>query len=65
MLVAGIAVTAPGARSEETAAAPFVAATSSRAFGDSVGVTVRFSWNGTAYGNWDAIESRLRELGVR
>ena len=48
VLVAGIAVTAPGARSEETAAAPFVAATSSRAFGDSVGVTVRFSWNGTA-----------------
>ena len=42
-----------------------MAANSSRAFGDSVGVTVRFSWNGTAYGNWDAIESRLRELGVR
>lgn len=42
-----------------------MAAGSSRAFGDSVGITVRFSWIDTAYGNFDAVEARVRELGVR
>ena len=44
---------------------PFVPATSARAFGDSVGVNVRLSWLDTAYGDFDAVRARLRELGVR
>jgi len=66
-LSAAIALSAPAARSAEAEypTEPYVAASSARAFGDSVGVTVRFTWNSTAYGNFDAVESRLRELGVR
>jgi hypothetical protein len=64
-LSVAIAFSAPAAGSAEYPTEPYVAANSARAFGDSVGVTVRFTWNSTAYGNFDAIESRLRELGVR
>jgi hypothetical protein len=44
---------------------PVVQAKPARAFGDSVGVGVRLFWTDTAYGNFDTIESRLLELGVR
>ena len=37
-----------------------------RAFGDSIGVNTHIGWYDTAgYGDFDPIESRLRELGVR
>ena len=64
-LSVAIMLMAPAARSADYPAEPYVAANSARAFGDSVGVTVRFTWNSTSYGNFDAIESRMRELGVR
>ncbi|MBA3262230.1 MAG: hypothetical protein H0T69_07150 [Thermoleophilaceae bacterium] len=45
---------------------PFVAAQSARAFGDSVGVNTHIGWSDTpAYANFDAVQMRLHELGVR
>ena len=44
---------------------PFVAAAPARDFGDTLGVNVRFSWNDTVYGNYDALEARLLDLGAR
>lgn len=44
---------------------PLVKAQSARAFGNSVGVNGYFAWLDTAYGDFDTIVSRLRELGVR
>ncbi len=45
---------------------PFVAAQSARAFGDSVGVNTHIGWSDTpAYSDYDAVQARLRELGVR
>ena len=46
-------------------AEPLVPASPARAFGDSVGVGVRLNWTDTAYADFDTIESRLLELGVR
>jgi hypothetical protein len=44
---------------------PLVPAQSARAFGDSVGVNARLYWDDTAYGDFNTIQARLRELGVR
>ena len=46
-------------------AEPFVAAAPARDFGNTLGVNVRFAWNDTVYGNYDAMEARLLELGAR
>ncbi len=40
-------------------------AQSARAFGDSVGVNVHLLFGGSSYDRFDAIQARLRELGVR
>jgi hypothetical protein len=41
-------------------------AQSARAFGDSVGVNTHIGWSDTpAYADYNAVEARLRELGVR
>ena len=62
MLVTLVALAAvPAAQAEP----PLVKAQSARAFGDSVGVNGYFAWLDTAYGDFDTIASRLRELGVR
>jgi hypothetical protein len=42
-----------------------VPAQPARAFGDSVGVNVRLTWTTSSYGHYDALQARLRELGVR
>lgn len=44
---------------------PLVTAHSARAFGDSVGVNVHLSWLNTSYGDFNTLQARLRELGVR
>jgi hypothetical protein len=44
---------------------PLVPAQSARAFGDSIGVNVHLLFEDTAYGRFDVVRSRLRELGVR
>ncbi len=44
---------------------PFVAARSAREFGDTLGVNVRLAWIDTSYGEYDILQSRLRELGAR
>lgn len=44
---------------------PVVPAQSARAFGDSVGVNVRLTFLDTSYADYETIETRLRELGVR
>jgi hypothetical protein len=42
-----------------------VQAHSARAFGDSIGVNVRLTYLDTSYGDFNGVQSRLRELGVR
>jgi hypothetical protein len=42
-----------------------VGAQSARGFGDSVGVNVRMNYLDTSYGDYEGVEARLRELGVR
>jgi hypothetical protein len=55
----------PPARGAEQQA-PFMAAQPARAFGDSVGVNLHIGWSDTpAYGDFNAVLARLRELGVR
>jgi hypothetical protein len=44
---------------------PVVGAQSARGFGDSVGVNVRLNYLDTSYGDYERVEARLRELGVR
>ncbi len=44
---------------------PAVPAQPARAFGDSIGVNVRLTYLDTSYGNFEGVQSRLRELGVR
>jgi hypothetical protein len=44
---------------------PIFPAQSARAFGDSIGVNVRLTYLDTSYADYDTIEARLRELGVR
>lgn len=45
---------------------PVMPARSARAFGDSVGVNTHIGWSDTpAYANYDAVQARLQELGVR
>jgi hypothetical protein len=44
---------------------PAMPAQSARAFGDSIGVNVRLTYLDTSYGDFDSVQSRLRELGVR
>jgi hypothetical protein len=56
---------APAAAAGNYPAEPFVAAEPARDFGDTLGVNVRFSWNDTVYGNYDALEARLLDLGAR
>jgi hypothetical protein len=64
IVAAVIAVAAPGQRAE--AAPSFVPAQSARAFGDSVGVNTHIGWEDTpGYANFDAVRSRMLELGVR
>ena len=60
MTLVALAAT-PAARAEP----PLVKAQSARAFGNSVGVNAYLAWLDTAYGDFDTIVSRLRELGVR
>ncbi len=42
-----------------------MAAKSARVFGDSIGVGVTLNWIDTSYGDYDTLERRLQELGVR
>jgi hypothetical protein len=44
---------------------PVMPASSARAFGDSMGVDVRLTYLTSSYKNFDPIEARLKELGVR
>jgi hypothetical protein len=44
---------------------PLVPAKSARAFGDSMGVDVRLTYLTSSYKNFNPIEARLKELGVR
>ena len=59
------AVCAPAHAAEPYPTEPFVAAKPARDFGNTLGVNVRFSWNDTVYGNYNAMEARLLELGAR
>jgi hypothetical protein len=54
-----------GAHASVAAAETFVPAKSARAFGDSVGVNVRLNYLDTSYGDFETVQARLRELGVR
>lgn len=44
---------------------PLVAARSARDFGETLGVNVRLTWIDTAYGDYNTLHARLRELGAR
>jgi hypothetical protein len=45
---------------------PVMGAQSARAFGDSIGVNTHIGWSDTpGYADYNAVEARLRELGVR
>jgi len=67
-LAVGLATPSPGAAAQATQPypdTPLVGAHSARAFGDSVGVNVHLSWLDTSYGDFNTLQARLRELGVR
>jgi hypothetical protein len=54
------------AHAAPASAQSFVQAQSARDFGDSIGVNVRLTYlNTPPYGNFEGIQARLRELGVR
>ena len=52
------------ANAAPAAAQSFVPAKPARAFGDSIGVNVRLTYNTSSYKNWPVIKSRLEELGI-
>jgi hypothetical protein len=60
-ILVALAIAAPARAATE----PYVAAQSSRALGDSVGVNLFLAWIDTAYGDFPTVRERLHELGVR
>jgi hypothetical protein len=64
-LLAGCTAPVPPGGSDPYPSLPAQQARSARAFGDSVGVNTRLNFLNSAYGNFDPLFARLRELGVR